>query len=158
MTQPSSTSLLLVDTNAEVIFDTSSDLTEYGYRVLVARSVDQAIAIGRQETFELLLCCEPLDVADGATLLRFLRRNKRLRQLRLVVKQPCQAVGVCLKVIHNEPVYCLGGTASIESMHCILNQTLAMKTSPQIHPVESRTPYLPFNHRQPTGHARVSVS
>ena len=142
MTQPSQPSLLLVDTNAEVIFDTSSDLSAFGYRVLVARSVDQAIAIGRQEAFELLLCREPLDIADGTTLLRFLRRNKRLRQLRLVIKQPCQTVGVCLKVIHGEPVYCLGGTASIESMHCILNQTLAMATA-----CNGRIRFKPFNHR-----------
>ena len=119
MTQPSQPSLLLVDTNAQVIFDASSELAALGYRVLVAQSVDQAIAIGRQETFKLLLCCEPLDVADGTTLLRFLRRNKRLRQLRLVIKQPCQAVGVCLKVIHGEPVYCLGrnGIDRINALH-----------------------------------------
>ena len=147
MTQPSQPALLLVDTNAEVIFDTSSDLTSIGYRVLAARSVDQAIAISRQETFGLLLCCEPLDIADGVTLLRFLRRNKRLRQLRLVIKQPCQAVGVCLKVIHDEPVYCLGKTASIESMRCILNQTLAMGPSRPSRPIQT-TPYLQFNQRQ----------
>ena len=150
MTQPSQPSVLLVDTNAQVIFDTSSELAAFGYRVLVARSVDQAVAIGRQETFELLLCCEPLDIADGATLLRFLRRNKRLRQLRLVIKQRCQAVGVCLKVIHEEPVYCLGGTASIESMHCILNQTLAMEPPQRIHPIQASTAYLRFNHREPS--------
>ena len=148
MTQPSQPSLLLVDTNAQIIFNTSSDLVAFGYRVLVARSVDQAIAIGRQESFELLLCCEPLDIADGTTLLRFLRRNKRLRQLRLVIKQPCQEVGVCLKVIHGEPVYCLGRTASIEAMHCILNQTLAMESPERSHPIQS-TPYLQFNQRQP---------
>ena len=147
MTQPSQPSLLLVDTDAEVIFKTSSDLVAAGFRVLVARSVDQAIAIGRRETFELLLCSEPLDVADGATLLRFLRRNKQLRQLRLVMKQRCQAVGVCLKVIHDEPVYCLGRTASIESIHCILNQTLAMQPPQRVHSIENKTPYLQFNHR-----------
>ena len=148
MTQPSQPSILLVDTNAEVIFDTSSDLSAFGYRVLIARSVDQAIAIGRQETFELLLCREPLDIADGTTLLRFLRRNKRLRQLRLVIKRPCQAVGVCLKVIHGEPVYCLGGTASTESMHCILNQTLAMKPPERSHSIQTGMPYLQFNQRR----------
>ena len=148
MTQPSQSSVLLVDTNAEIIFETSSKLAAFGYRVLVAQSVDQAIAIGRQEAFELLLCCEPLDTADGATLLRFLRRNKRLRQLRLVIKQPCQAAGVCLKVIHNEPVYCLGGTASIESMHCILNQTLAMTPPQRSHSIQTGPPYLQFNQRR----------
>ena len=154
--QPSQPSLLLVDTNAEVIFNTSSDLVAHGYRVLIARNVDQAIAIGRKEAFELLLCCEPLDVADGATLLKFLRRNTRLRQLRLVIKQRCQAAGVCLKVIHDEPVYCLGKTASVESMHCILNQTLAMTPPGRTHSTENRTPYLRFNHREPARHMRVS--
>lgn len=155
MTQPSPPSLLLVDANAEVVFDTSNELSVRGFRVFVARSVDQAILIGRRETFELLLCCEPLDVADGATLLRFLRRNKQLRQLRLVIKRPCQTAGVRLKVIHGEPVYSLGGTASIESMHCILNQTLAMEPPRRTHRIQTKTPHLQFNQRESL--RRVSI-
>ena len=94
MTQPNQPSLLLVDTNMEAVFTTANELSAFGYRVLVATSVDQAIAIGRHETFELLLCCEPLNVADSPTLWRFLRRSKRLRQLRLMIKQPCQALSL----------------------------------------------------------------
>ena len=155
MTQPSPTSLLLVDTNAEVLFKTSNELAVRGYRVLVARNVDQAIAIGQRETFELLLCCEPLDVADGSTLLRFLRRNKRLRQLRLVLKRCCQTAGVRLKVIHGEPVYSLGATASIESMDCIFGQTLGMEHPSRTHSNgnQSKTKYMRFNHRVRAAHS-----
>jgi len=156
MTQPSPPSLLLVDANAEAVFDTSNELSVFGYRVFVARSVDQAISIGRREMFDLLLCCEPLDIADGATLLRFLRRNKQLRKLRLVIKRSCQTAGVRLKVIDGEPVYCLGGTASIESIHCILNQTLTMEAPQRTHPIQTKTPYLRFNQRAST--KRVSIN
>ena len=148
MTQTTQPSLLLVDTNAEAAFAMASDLSVFGYRVLVANSVDQAIVIGQRETFELLLCCEPLDVADAPALLRFLRRNRRLRQLRPVIKRPCQAVGVCLKVIHDEPVYCLGRTASVEVIHGIVKQTLAMEAPrPRPYPLQIKTPHLKFGQR-----------
>ena len=149
MTQPNQPTLLLVDTNAEAVFATANELSVFGYRVLIATSVDQAIAIGRHEAFELLLCCEPLDIADPQTLWRFLRRNKRLRQLRLVIKQPCQLVGVRLKVIYGEPVYCMGKTASIDAIHRVVKQTLAMEISrPQPPRSHANVPYLKFNQRE----------
>ena len=152
MTQTTQPSLLLVDTNAEAAFAMASDLSVFGYRVLVANSVDQAIVIGQRETFELLLCCEPLDVADAPALLRFLRRNRRLRQLRPVIKRPCQAVGVCLKVIHEEPVYCLGRTVSVEAIHGIVKQTLAMEAPrPRPYPLQIKTPHLKFGQRDGLG-------
>ena len=151
MTQPNQPSLLLVDTNMEAVFTTANELSAFGYRVMVATSVDQAIAIGRHETFELLLCCEPLNVADSPTLWRFLRRSKRLRQLRLMIKQPCQAVGVCLKVIYGEPVYCMGKTASIDAIHRVIKQTLAMEAPrPQQPCSHTKVPYLKFNQRNPS--------
>ena len=146
MTQSTQPSLLLVDTNVEAVFETANDLSAFGYRVLVANSSDQSIAIGRQVIIHLLMCSEPLDIADAPTLLRFLRRNKKLRQLRLVIKRPCQAVGVCLKVIHGEPIYCLGRTASIESIHRIAKQTLAMEAPrPHQYPLQANIPNLHFN-------------
>ena len=148
MTQPNQPSLLLVDANTEAVFTTANELSVFGYRVLVATSVDQAIAIGRHETFELLLCCEPLSTADSQTLWRFLRRNKRLRQLRLLIKQPCQAVGVRLKVIYGEPVYCMGKTASIDAIHHVIKQTLAMEAPRLQHSCpHNMVPYLKFNQR-----------
>ena len=159
MTQPNQPSILLVDNNPEIIFKTANELSVLGYRVLVATSVDQAIAIGRHETLELLLCCEPLDMADSPTLWRFLRQNNRLRQLRLVIRQPCQAVGVRLKVIYGEPVYCMGKTASIDAIHRVIKQTLAMEAPrPQQPRTHTKIPYLKFNQRDsskrsPTGTA-----
>jgi len=151
MTQPNTPSLLLIDTNTEAIFTTANDLSVFGYRVLVATSVDQAIAISRHKTFELLLCCEPLDVADSPTLWRFLRRNKRLAKLKLVIKQPCQAVGVCLKVIYGEPVYCVGKTASADAIHRVIKQTLAMEAPRPPRPcTQTKIPYLKFNQRNPS--------
>lgn len=159
MTQPNQPSLLLVDTNAEAIFKTANELAVFGYRVLVANSVDQAIAIGRHEAFDLLLCCESLDVADSQTLWRFLRRKKRLRELRLVIKQPCQAVGVRLKVIYGEPVYCLGKTASIDAIHCIVKQTLAMAAPrPQQPCMQTKLPFLQFNQRESSKRFVASVA
>lgn len=158
MTQPSTPSLLLVDNNAEALFKTAKELADLGCRVLVAGSVDQAIQISRRETFELLLCCEPLDFADASTLLRFFRRNKRLRQLRLVIKQPCQVADVCLKVINGEPIYCLGGTVSTESIRCILGQTMAMKPAEHTrHSRHTKIPYLHFNQRDPSQRIAVRV-
>ncbi len=158
MTQPNQPSLLLVNTNAEAIFETANELAVFGYRVLVANSVDQAITIGRHEAFDLLLCCEPLDVADSQTLWRFLRRNKRLRRLRLVIKQPCQAAGICLKVIYGEPVYCVGKPASIDAIHCIVKQTLAMEAPrPQQPCTQTKIPYLQFNQREPSKRLAVGI-
>ena len=152
MTQPNQPSLLLVDTNTQSVFQAANELSVFGYRVLVATSIDQAIAIGRHETFELLLCCEPLDSVDSPTLWRFLRRNKRLRQLRLIIKQPCQAVGVRLKVIYGEPVYCMGKTASIDAIYRVIKQTLAME-APRPQPcTHTKVPYLKFNQREPSKH------
>ena len=151
MTQPNQPSLLLVDANADAVITTANELSVICYRVLIDTSVDPAIAIGRRETFELLLCCEPLGVADSPTLWRFLRRNKRLRQLRLVIKQPCQPVGVRLKVIYGEPVYCMGKTASVDAIHRVVKQTLAMEAPRSQQPcTHTKIPYLKFNQRNPS--------
>lgn len=155
MNHRSPSRIMLVDTRPAMLFDFAGELAEIGFRVMPATGVDQAMEIADREAFDLLLCAVPLDVSEPAMLLRFLRRSKRLRDLRLVVKDSCQSVGVRLTDIAGEPTYSVCDSLPIHVMSCVIKHAgslpsvrpkfakrtaAAIKMSPHFSPAQMSSP------------------
>lgn len=126
MTHRSPTRIMLVDTRPESLFAFANELTGIGFGVTPASGVDQAMEIAEREVFDVLVCKTPLDLGEPALLLRFLRRSKRLRQVRLVVKDSCQCVGVRLSEIAGEPIYSICNSLPVEVVGCIIKHAQAL--------------------------------
>jgi hypothetical protein len=137
---------MLVDTRPAVLFAFAGELAETGCQVTPASGVDQAMEIGEREAFDLLLCSVPLDFSEPAMLLRFLRRSRRLRELRLVIKDSCQGVGVRLTDIAGEPTYSVCENLPIHVLGCVIKHARSLpsarsKFSSGIAPAVSMPPH-----------------
>jgi CheY-like chemotaxis protein len=126
MENGSSIKVLLVDTRPESLFSIANELNELGLQVVAASGVDQAMTIAERTAFAIVVCCQPLDFGDAHLLLRFLRRAKRHRRLRLVITDTCQKVGVRLTNAGGEPIYSISDNLPAKVVDSIIRQTIAM--------------------------------
>jgi len=126
MTHESQPVILVLDTNPETLFTLANELGSCGYRVLAAQDVDEAIAIGESNAFEILLYRQRSADLQASQLLRYFRRFRHLRQLRLIAISSTQIPGVRLHHRDGESVYSIRSSVSVNAIAGVIRQAMCI--------------------------------